>query len=167
MSNEEELKLIEELNKIRFLDSDAEEDDEMEEEIEEKIERYEKIVYELSNSHNINIIPYLCRIAEDSANELTVVEYLIEVIVKIAKENNVKEGIKQIFKGTTLMFPQGKHKAIKLHIWLLRDESMRKYYKDILTESSDKEKTIIKSILEEIRKIFGQELEIDSIIEAI
>ena len=45
MISPNEVKLINELRKIRFLDSDKEDDDEMEEEIEKKIERYEEILF--------------------------------------------------------------------------------------------------------------------------
>lgn len=167
MINNEELKLIEELEKIRFLDSDKEDDDEMDEEIEEKIERYENILFKLSGSKEVSIISKLCNIAEDKATELSAVEYLLKVILKIVRNNDIEEGINQIIKGTIYMIPKARQKAIKLHIWILKDDNLRDKYIEALKNSQYEEKRVTKELLKEIMMMFKDELNIHEILEEI
>ena len=146
MISQNEKKIIEELEKIRFLDSDKEDDDEAEEEIEGKVIRYEKYVHELCTQSNIEIIPYLCEIAEDNATEQSSVEYLIKMIVYMI-DNDIENSIKYIIKGTTKMIPKAYYKACFLHTLIVRKKNLQKVYIRALRNSSEEEKCIIKMLL--------------------
>lgn len=163
MINNNEIKLIEELREIRFLDSDKEDDDE----IEEKIERYEEILFELSKSKDISIISELCSIAEDNATELSAVEYLLKVILNIVRNNDLQDGMIEIIKGTEYMIPHAYQKAIKLHIWIIKDEVLRKKYIYVLKNINDKQKIMLKDIINSIKGIFGDELNLKEIIDLV
>lgn len=162
-----ETKLLLELEEIRFLDSDKEDDDEMEDEIEEKIERYENILYELSKSKDVSIISKLCRIAEDKATELSSVEYLLKVILIILRNNDINEGIENIIEGTSYMIPKAYQKAIKLHIWIIKDSTLRKNYIEVLKNTKNEKKTIIKDLLKKIMIMFEDEFNINEILQQI
>ncbi|MFT8352785.1 hypothetical protein [Clostridium saccharoperbutylacetonicum] len=139
----------------------------MEEEIEEKIERYENILFELSESKEVSIIPKLCSIAEDKATELSAVEYLLKVILKIVRNNDIEDGIKQIIEGTLYMVPKARQKAIKLHIWILKDGNLRDKYIEALKNTQYEKKIVIKELLKEIMSMFKDEFNINEILQQI
>ncbi|MBY6930122.1 hypothetical protein [Clostridium botulinum] len=164
MIDENEKRLLDELNEIRFLESENEDEDEMEDEIQEKIERYEEIVFELSKIKKVEIIPYLCEIAEDRATESSSVEYLIKMIIKIA-ENDIDEGIKYIIEGTVSMIPKAYYKALFLHTLIIADNDLRDNYITSLQNSNEEEKTISKMLLLHLKRKFKEESTIDYILK--
>lgn len=164
MISKKEEKLLNELKELRFLNSDNDDEDEMEEEIEEKIERYESIIYELSKDNNIEIIPYLCDIAEDRATEASSVEYLVKSIVNIAM-NNIEEGIKYIIKGTVSMIPKAYYKALFLHTLIIRDDNFKDYYIKSLNASSEEEKTIVKMLLLNLKRKKVDDVSVDYVLK--
>lgn len=166
MIDENEKKLLNELNEIRFLESENEDEDEMEDEIQEKIERYEDIVFKLSKIKKVEIIPHLCDIAEDRATESSSVEYLIKMIIKIS-ENDIAEGIKCIIKGTVSMISKAYYKALLLHTLIIKDNDLRDNYITSLQNSTEEEKTISKMLLLHLKRKFKEESTIDYILKNI
>ena len=167
MISEKEEKLIKELKKIRFLDSDKEDEDEMQDEVEEKIDRYENILFELSNTKELEVISELCDIAEDKATELSAVEYLLRTIYKILVNNDIKIGMDELIKGTKYMLHKAFQNAVTLHIWILRNYNLRQVYITSIKNLNNKEKKGIISILEEIMRMFGDEYKVKEVLEAI
>ena len=151
MISEYEQKLLNELKKIRLLDSDNEDEDEMEQEIEEEIEKYEHIVFELSQDSNVEVIPYLCDIAEDKATEQSSVEYLVKTIVNIIN-NDIDNGIRYAIEGTLSMIPKAYYKAKFLHTLIIRKDTWNDVYIRILKGSTEKEKEAVKRILLDLKK---------------
>ena len=164
--NEKEKKLIDELNELRFLDSDKQDEDEMEEDIEEKIERYEKIVFELSSSNRMDIILYLCDIAEDRATESASVEYLMKMIIKLSK-NNIEEGIRYIIRGMVSMIPKAYYKALFLTRLIINDNELLNNYAIALENSTDEEKVISKMLLLRLKRNSKEIANIDFILKKI
>lgn len=167
MISEKEEKLIKELKQIRFLDSDKEDEDEMQDEVEEKIDRYENILFELSNTKELEVISELCDIAEDKATELSAVEYLLRTIYKILVNNDIKIGMDELIKGTKYMLTKAFQNAVTLHIWILRNDDLRQVYITSIKNLNSKEKEGIISILEEIMRMFGDEYKVKEVLEAI
>lgn len=166
MISEKYMNLIDELKKIKLLDSNEKEDDKIREDIERKINRYEIIANELSKCDDSSIIPYMCSIVEDEATELSAVEYLLKMILKIVKKD-IDSGIREIIRGSVYMIPQGKDEAINLHIAIIKNQDLRKYYKKNIKNSNNKEKSVARSIMEEIDESFGDDLDIKDILAII
>ena len=166
MISEYEEKLLNELRKVRLLDSDNEDEDEMEEEIEEKIGRYEKIVFELSQYNNVEIIPYLCDIAEDKATEQSSVEYLVKMIVNIIN-NNIENGIRYVIEGTMLMIPKAYYKATFLHTLIIRENKFKDIYIKVLKNSTEEERETVQIILSDLREKGIDKVNIDYILKNI
>lgn len=166
MISEKYMNLINELKEIRLLDSNEKEDDKIREDIERKINRYEIIANELSNCDDSSIIPYMCSIVEDDATELSAVEYLLKMILKIVKKD-IDSGIREIIKGSVYMIPQGKDEAINLHIAIMQNQDLKKCYKRNIINSTNNEKSVAKIIMEEINESFGDDVDIKDILSTI
>ena len=166
MISEYEQKLLNELKKIKLLDSDNEDEEEMEQEIEEKIGRYEHIIFELSQYNNVEVIPYLCNIADDQANEQSSVEYLVKTIVNIIN-NDIANGIRYVIEGTMLMIPKAYYKAKFLHTLIIRQDAWNDVYIRILKNSTEREKEMVKRILLDLSKKDIEREKIDKILNNI
>ena len=158
--------LLEELRKIKLMDSSLENEDEKREEIENKINKYEKIAYELSNCTDCSIIPYMCSIVEDNATELSAVEYLVRMIFKIVQKDK-ENGMRQLIKGSMVMIPQGEDQVINMYIAIIRDNVLRQCYKKNIERANSKEKIFARKIIKRIKDDFGDTLDVSDILELI
>lgn len=166
MIDKNERKLLQDLTKIRFIDSDCDDEYDRKIEIQEKAAQYEDIVYGLSDSTEIVIIPYLCDIAEDRASESGPVEFLMKVIFKIAK-THIEEGIKYIILGTVSMIPKAYYKAIHLHALIINDKEAKETYIKVINNCGDEERTIAKMLFLRLKKMFKDNSDIDDILNVL
>jgi len=155
--NREE-EIIKKLNEIRHLKKGLEE-----------IEEFERLVRELAEYNNIDIIPELCSIMEDNASNCSVFEEVIELMLElILQAEDKKKGLENIFTGLSKMKEHGEEWAEILHAQILREHMWIEDYIDCAKQlrSDEKEELIhLLQILDEDE--FVEEVDLKKIIEDI
>lgn len=155
--NREE-EIIKKLNEIRHLNKGLEE-----------IEEFERLIRELAEYNNIDIIPELCSIMEDNASNCSVFEEVIELMLElILQTEDTKKGLENIFTGLSKMKEHGEEWAEILHAQILRENMWIEDYIDCAKQlrSDEKEELIqLLQILDEDE--FVEEVDLKKIMEDI
>ena len=156
MTLEEQNIKIAKMREIRFVDGI------------EQIELYEKLNLELREANNINCIPDLCEIMEDTAYNCSAIEGVLETILVLIDKNDTKKAIDKVIEGTPKMEGHANDWAEMLHSQLLRDDSIRDAYIECVKRADKANKSAVLTLLNKIKeKKWVKDLDMEAIISNI
>jgi len=112
---------------------------------------FEKILNNIAEDSDLQIIPELCEVFDDSCDFPSSMDALKKIIFHIIKKFDLNDGLLQLANGIPKMLPHAEDNAIFIHYNILNDDKMIEAYRKAVKKVDEETRETIISLLEDIK----------------